>query len=710
MSNQDLNQLRKRAEAMLANGSEMNRTLTPEDIRTLIHDLSVHQIELELQNEELLHAQQQIEKTRDELARLYHQAPVGYLTLNRNGAIERCNDTFARMVGRTTDLLINKPLADLLEGSERDIFLGRFRPFYNQPADKFIDLYFPRSGTSSGFHGRLTAGVAHEARINADNDPRLLVVVQDITEQRIESLIRMNAESKLKSHDAFISTLLETMPIPIFYKDTQLRYVGCNQAFKEFTGLDNSRLIGKTVFDIAPADIAIRYDENDRHLLANPGAQSYECKVSTANGSLRTVVFNKATYSDADGQLTGIVGAMLDITDLKELQTCMQEARESAEESNRAKSEFLANMSHELRTPMNGVLGMAQLLEMSPLNPEQHEFVSVIMQSGLNLVKIIGDILDLSKIEAHRMELEHRIFSLGEVITQTINLLQPQAKAKGLKIFSRIDPDLPDLFWGDPGRLHQILLNLLGNSIKFTSTGSVSITVISGSPEDEKVSLRFSINDTGIGIPHTSLHKLFIPFSQVDGSATRRFGGTGLGLAISKQLVELMGGSISVESTEGVGSTFFVRIPLEQAEPHILDKTENRTSQSLSAQSPQDYRILLVEDDLLNQRVLDKMLQKLGYQTAICSDGKEALALLGAEEFDLVLMDCSMPVLDGYLATAKIRDPASGMKNRKIPVVALTARAMHGDREKCLKSGMDDYLPKPVYREDLEKTLKRWLP
>jgi PAS domain S-box-containing protein len=706
----DFQHLRQRAEALLDANQDAPCILTPLEIKTLVHDLSVHQIELELQNDELLHAQQQIEKNRDELARLYHQAPVGYLTLNRTGAIERCNQTFATMVGRSTDMLINKPLADLLEGSDRDIFLGRFRSFYNQPADKFVDLYFPTRGITNGFHGRLTASIGDDSVNHADREPRLLVIVQDVTEQRIESLIRMKAESKLKSHDAFISTLLETMPIPIFYKDVKCRYLGCNQAFRDFTGLDNAQLLGKTVFDISPADIAIGYDDFDQQLLANPGTQSYEWKVSAPDGSIRTVVFNKATYADADGQLAGIVGAIQDISDLKGLQSCMQQARESAEEASRIKSEFLANMSHELRTPMNGVLGMAQLLEMSSLDTEQQQFVAAIMQSGMNLVKIIGDILDLSKIEAQRIELEHLVFSLNEIINQTINLLRPQAQAKGLKIFCRLDPNLPELFWGDPGRLHQILLNLLGNSIKFTSSGSISITVLSGPDEAGKTSLRFSINDTGIGIPRASLHKLFIPFSQVDGSTTRRFGGTGLGLAISKQLVELMGGSISVESTEGTGSTFFIKLPLEQAtgpdcEPFIAAELQEQIDHT-----PQNYRILVAEDDKLNRKVIEIMLGKLGYRTGIAASGEETLALLKAEEFDLVLMDCSMPGIDGYEATAKIRDIATGVKNPQISIVALTARVMQGDREKCLKAGMNDYLPKPIHCDELKNVLSRWLP
>ncbi|MDD2501822.1 MAG: ATP-binding protein [Geobacter sp.] len=710
-ANHDFKLLRQRAESLLNTSKDAVCLLTAEEIRALVHDLSVHQIELELQNEELLHAQLQIEKTRDELARLYHQAPVGYLSLSHNGMIERCNRTFVDMVGIDNDQLIGKALVDLLEGVDQDIFLGRFRAFYNQPADKNIDLFFPVRGAARGFHGRLTAShSAGAADQMPSSQPSLLVIVQDISEQRIEALTRMKAEEKLNNHNLFITTLLDMIPTPVFYKDDKRRYLGCNQAFKDFTGLDDQQLVGKTVFDIAPADVAQRYDEEDQLLLASPGSQSYESKVLAADGVMKTVLFNKATYTDATGQVSGIVGAMFDITDLKDLQNCTQQAKEAAEQANRAKSEFLANMSHELRTPMNGVLGMAQLLEMTALDSDQQEYVAAIMQSGTNLVKIIGDILDLSKIEADRIELEQETFSVRNTVEQVTALLRPQAQARGLGLFSRIDPELPDLFIGDQGRIKQILLNVLSNGIKFTSSGSISLTLLSGPAAGGRVSLRFSIKDTGIGIPSQHLHKLFIPFSQADSSTTRRFGGTGLGLAISKQLAELMGGSISVDSTEGAGSTFFIKLPLELATSRYCEQQTTVTPSVAASPTPENHRILVVEDDLLNQKVISMMLGKIGYQTGLAADGEEALILLAAEPFDLVLMDCSMPVLDGYLATARIRNPATGLQNHQVPIIALTARAMREDREKCLQAGMNDYLSKPVRCDDLQKVLNRWLP
>lgn len=706
----DFMQLRKRAESLISATPQVSCNLTPDEIRTLVHDLSVHQIELELQNDELLRAQQLIEKSRDELARLYHQAPIGYLTLNHIGIIQRCNQTFARMAGKDCDHLIGKPLADLLEGTDRDIFLGRYRSFFNQPADKFIDLYFPARGESYGFHGRITASQeTNQAEQSDDRKANLLVIVQDISEQRIESLIRIKTEHTLKNHDLFVSTLLETIPIPLFYKDTQCRYLGCNEAFRAFTGLSKSELIGKTVFDISPPEIAVLYDEKDRQLLEHPGSQSYESKVRAADGTIRTVVFNKATFNDVDDQLAGLVGAVQDITDLKDLQVTLKQAKDVAEQANRAKSEFLANMSHELRTPLNGVIGMAELLAMTELSDEQKDYATAINQSGQNLIKIIGDILDLAKIEADKIELENSIFSLRATVDQVLNLIRPQAQAKGLIIFNRVEPELPDLFWGDSGRLNQILLNLLGNAVKFTHQGSISITVLPGPAKENQLTLCFSINDTGIGIPHASLHKLFIPFSQVDSSTTRKFGGTGLGLAISKQLVELMGGTISVESQEGSGSTFFIRLPLAPATDATSIPLPAPIPMPLNRHNPADYCILVAEDNELNLKVLELMLDKLGYRTKTAVDGLKALDLLKTDAIDLVLMDCSMPILDGYQATAKIREPETGTQRPDIPIIAITARAMHGDQEKCIQMGMNDYLAKPINCDELANKITFWL-
>jgi PAS domain S-box-containing protein len=513
-----------------------------------------------------------------------------------------------------------------------------------------------------------------------------------------------------------LSTLLSAIPAFVYFKNTDHTYRLVNKTFEEFLGVKLNDIKGKVVGDLLPDYDGTDYEQKESWVLRT-GKPMYNVEEIIEKDNKKIwVSTNIAPVKNVNNEVIGLVGVSYNITERKKHEIELNMAKELAEAGTKAKSEFLANVSHEIRTPMYGIIGMAEILNQTHLNTEQQKHLSAIENSAGSLLSLINDVLDFSKIEAGKLDFEIIDFKLVNVLKDVENILQPRVNEKGLELKIFHEPAIPKILRGDPNRLKQVILNLANNAVKFTEKGHVHIVVKLLQKNKRNIPLKFEVRDTGIGIPKKGRDRLFKEFSQVDASTTRKYGGTGLGLSISKLLTQMMNGSIGVESQFGKGSTFWFTAEFGAAEDKgktiVSGSPMDQYQMDFLARIEEDLSVLLVEDNKINQKIARFNLEKVGYTVDVAENGYDAVMKYKDGNFDLVLMDVLMPVMNGIKATEHIRAIES-YRNKKngsskhIPIVALTANAMKGDRDTCLAAGMDAYISKPFKQKDLVELLRK---
>lgn len=618
--------------------------------------------------------------------RLFEASRDGILILNADtGRIVDVNPFLCKLLGYPTSAFIGRQLWEL--GLFKDIVANEV---------KFVELQ------KRGFvrYEDLPLETAEGRRIDVEFVSNLYAVdghrviqcnIRDITERK-----------KVEQKNRQLSRAVEQNPASIVITDAEGKIEYVNPKFERLTGYTFDEVRGKNPRvlksdDTAPQDYAGLWQT-----ICSGKEWRGEFHNRKKNGEMYWESASISPLRDASGKITHFIAVKEDVTERKKIETDLADARTRADAANVAKSDFLAVMSHELRTPLNGVIGFAELLTCTPLNAEQMEYVTTIQSSGEHLLSLVTDILDFSSIEKGRMALETAEVDVGELVETSFLPLRKQASDKGLEFLHEIAPDAPTTITGDARRLRQILINLLGNAVKCTAKGSVALRVATAGSGDARC-LEFAVKDTGCGITPEALEKLFKPFSQADTSLHRPFAGAGLGLVISQRLAEAMGGRICVESTPDIGSTFKFRFPLKIGGIAALCPPQTTPAPVLRS-----GLVLVVEDDQVNASLAVNMLQAIGMQSEVAANGREAVDAFVPGKYAAILMDIHMPVMSGLEAASKIRE-AEAAQGTRVPIIALTAKVMAGDRECCVAAGMDDFISKPFKKEILSATLRSHL-
>ena len=648
-------------------------------------------------------AEERLRETNAYLENLFNYANAPIIVWDTQFRITRFNRAFERLSGRREEDVLGQSLEILFPPESADASMELIRRTSGGERWEVVEIVIRNTDGSD------RTVLWNSATIfGADGRTPVSTIAQgqDITE-------RQRAEDRLRETNAYLENLVNYANAPIIVWDTRFRITRFNRAFERLSGRREADVLGRSLEILFPPESADASMELIHRTSGGERWEVVEIVIRNTDGSDRTVLWNSATIFGTDGRTpVSTIAQGQDITLRKEREAELAVAKEAAEEANRAKSDFLANMSHEIRTPMNGVIGMTHLLLDTDLSPEQRDYAETVRGSAESLLNILNDILDYTKIEAGKLELENIDFDLADLLADIASLLAPRAKDRGVVFRCTLAPDVPPRLRGDPGRVRQILLNLAGNAVKFTKEGEIAVDVSLLEEEADSARLLFSVADTGIGIPAEKQAHLFEKFTQADTSTTRRYGGTGLGLAIAKDLTGRMGGEIGVTSEEGRGSEFWFTVRLGRAESEGeagAPGLEN-VAASIASLYHGDGRVLLAEDNPANAEVATGILGKMGLQVDIAANGDDALSLLAQKPYDLVLMDLQMPKVDGFEVTRRLRASGPDAVNREVPVIAMTARVMQDDRERCFAAGMNGHLRKPVSPRELAQVLHHWLP